>query len=118
MMAKKIDKIKLADLQRQDNFKNVVTGALLTISNPVTVLAFISVLSYLNFLLHQVTWIDSIFIVVGIFFGSLIWWVTLCCFALKLKDNLNLRKLKKINLFSGFLIFSFGVLLILSTYKL
>jgi len=37
---------------------------------------------------------------------------------LKLKDNLNLKKLKKINLFSGFLIFFFGVLLILSTYKL
>lgn len=118
MMAKKIDKIKLVDLQRQDNFKNAVTGALLTISNPVTVLAFISVLSYLNFLLHQVAWIDSIFIVIGIFFGSLIWWVTLCYLALKLKDNLNLRKLKKINLFSGFLIFFFGVLLILSTYKL
>ena len=58
MMAKKIDKIKLVDLQRQDNFKNAVTGALLTISNPVTVLAFISVLSYLNFLLHQVAWIE------------------------------------------------------------
>ena len=50
MMAKKIDKIKLVDLHRHDNFKNAVTGALLTISNPVTVLAFISVLSYLNFL--------------------------------------------------------------------
>ena len=117
-MAKKIDKIKLADLQKQDNFKNVVTGALLTISNPITVLAIISVLSYLNFLLHQVAWIDSIFIVAGIFFGSLIWWTILCYLALKLKDNLNLRKLKKINLFSGFLIFFFGVLLILSTYKL
>ena len=32
MMAKKIDKIKLVDLQRQDNFKNAVTGALLTIN--------------------------------------------------------------------------------------
>ena len=118
MVAKKIDNIKLVDLQKENNFKNAATGALLTISNPVTVLAFISVLSYLNFLLHQVTWIDSIFIVVGIFFGSLIWWVTLCCLALKLKDNLNLKKLKKINLFSGFLIFFFGILLILSTYKL
>ena len=68
---KKIDKIKLVDLQRQDNFKNAVTGALLTISNPVTVLAFISVLSYLNFLLHQVAWIDSIFIVIGIFLALL-----------------------------------------------
>ena len=102
---KKIDKIKLVDLQRQDNFKNAVTGALLTISNPVTVLAFISVLSYLNFLLHQVAWIELNFYSGRYFFGSLIWWTILCYLALKLKDNLNLRKLKKINLFSGFLIF-------------
>ena len=118
MMAKKIRGIKYLEVQKENNIKYIITGALVTISNPVTVLAFISVLSYLNFLLHKVSWVGSLLIVIGIFFGSLVWWVSLSYISLRFKDNLNLKSLQKINLFSGFLIFLFGILLILSIYKL
>ena len=82
MMAKKIDKIKLVDLQRQDNLERN-NWSVINHKQPNYSIGFISVLSYLNFLLHQVAWIDSIFIVIGIFGSYLVDDTLLSCIEIK-----------------------------------
>ena len=68
---KKIRGIKYLEVQKENNIKYINAGALVTIGNPVTVLAFISVLS-INFLLHKVSWVGSLLLLLNLF-GSLVW---------------------------------------------
>ena len=93
-------------------FKDALTGFLVTISNPMTMIAFIAALSYVNYLMETINYLGSTFLVFGIFFGSFFWWLILCFISIKLKDKLTSSFIRKINLVSGGLIFAFGVLLV------
>ena len=94
--------------------KDILTGFLVTISNPITIIAFIAALSYVNYLMEKINYLGSTLIVIGIFLGSLAWWLTLCFISVKLKERLTPNFMRKINLFSGSLVFIFGIILALS----
>ena len=98
----------------ETSFKDLFTGFLVTISNPMTIIAFVAALSYVNFLMEEINFISSVLIVTGIFIGSLAWWSILSYLSLLFKDKLTGNILRKFNIGSGFLIFAFGVLLIIS----
>ncbi len=102
------------NLEQETIFKDAVTGFLITISNPMTIIAFVVALSYMNYLMEQINYLGSVLIVIGIFSGSLLWWVILCLISLKLRENLTSKIMRRINLVSGILIFIFGVLLVIS----
>lgn len=95
-------------------FNDALTGFLVTISNPMTIIAFVAALSYVNYLMEEISYFGSLLMISGIFFGSFFWWLALSSLSIKLKDKLTSNFLRKINLISGSLVFIFGILLILS----
>jgi len=113
-MMSKIDVITNKNIDHETAIKDIVTGFLVTISNPLTIIAFVAALSYVNFLMEQINFIGSFLIVLGIFFGSFIWWLILCFISVKLREQLTPKFVRKINLISGGLIFIFGILLVIS----
>ena len=102
----------------ETSFKDLFSGFLVTISNPMTVIAFVAALSYVNFLMNEINFLGSAFVVLGIFLGSMVWWTVLCTISIKLKNNLTPSFLRKINLISGSLVFIFGILLVFSIKNL
>ena len=113
-MMSKIDVITNKNIDHETAIKDIVTGFLVTISNPLTIIAFVAAHSYVNFLMEQINFIGSFLIVLGIFFGSFIWWLILCFISVKLREQLTPKFVRKINLISGGLIFIFGILLVIS----
>ncbi len=90
------------------------TTYLLTLSNPVTVLAFIAIFAGLGLGTVHPSYIDAIILVLGITTGSAAWWVLLSSsVALVLRHRLSTRMIRNINRLSGFIIFSFGLLALL-----
>ncbi len=113
MMSKSTGQLQ-RDLEHETAVEDAVTGFMITITNPMTLIAFIAALSYVNFLLDQISFLGSVTIVSGIFFGSLLWWCILSYIAIALRDKLINKTIQKINLTSGLLIFVFGGILVLS----
>ena len=113
MISKFKDPIK-KEIDHETIIKDILTGFMVTISNPMTLIAFIAVLSYVNYLLVEINFLGSFLIVTGIFFGSMIWWTILTYVAMALRDKFDNKVIGKINLVSGSLIFIFGLLLVLN----
>lgn len=113
-MMSKIDVTTNKIIDHETAIKDIVTGFLVTISNPLTIIAFIAALSYVNYLMEEINYLGSSLIVLGIFIGSFVWWIILCSFSIKLKEQLTPEFVKKINLISGGLIFILGILLVIS----
>lgn len=113
MMSKSTEPLE-RNLEHETAFEDAVTGFMITITNPMTLIAFIAALSYVNYLLDQISFIGSVTIVFGIFFGSIFWWCILSYIAIALRDKLINKTIQKINLTSGLLIFVFGGILVLS----
>lgn len=113
MISKSKEPIK-KEIDHETMVKDTLTGFVLTISNPMTLIAFIAALSYVNYLLAEINFIGSFLIVTGIFFGSLIWWTILTYVAMALRDKFDSKVIGKINLVSGSLIFIFGMILVLN----
>ena len=114
MMSKVPDSLEGQQIQHETALKDTITGFLVTISNPMTIIAFVAALSYVNYLMEEINLIGSVLIVSGIFIGSLAWWSILSYLSLLFKDKLTGNILRKFNVGSGFLIFAFGILLIIS----
>ena len=113
-MMSKIEITSNKNLDHETALKDIATGFLVTISNPLTIIAFIAALSYVNYLMEQINYLGSSLIVLGIFIGSFTWWLILCSLSIKFKDRLTPNFMRKINLISGGLIFVFGILLVIS----
>tara|TARA_Y100001958_G_C21164883_1_gene497928 strand:+ start:176 stop:790 length:615 start_codon:yes stop_codon:yes gene_type:complete len=105
-------------IDHETAIKDIITGFFVTISNPLTIIAFIAALSYVNYLMEEINYLGSSLIVLGIFVGSFAWWLILCSFSKKFKEKLTPRFVRKINLISGGLIFLFGILLVLSIKRI
>ena len=113
-MMSKIEVTTNKNIDHETAIKDIITGFLVTISNPLTIIAFIAAISYVNYLMEQINYLGSSLIVLGIFIGSFIWWLILCSFSIKFKERLTPKLMRKINLISGGLIFIFGILLVIS----
>ena len=113
-MMSKIEVTTNKNIDHETAIKDIITGFLVTISNPLTIIAFIAAISYVNYLMEQINYLGSFLIVLGIFIGSFTWWLILCSFSIKFKERLTPKLMRKINLISGGLIFIFGILLVIS----
>ena len=102
------------NLHQITTLKGIITGFIVTISNPMTIIAFVAALSYVNYLIEQINYIRSSLIVVGIFLGSLSWWTILSVISIKLRENLTSKFMRNVNLSSGILIFIFGIFIVIS----
>jgi threonine/homoserine/homoserine lactone efflux protein len=98
----------------ETNIKDFISTFFITLSNPITMIAFVAALSNFNYLFNEINFIHSAIIVLGIFSGSMLWWIILVNISLHFKKYLSDLYIKRIHMVSGFFILCFGLYLIIS----
>lgn len=93
----------------QDPAADFRSTFLLTLTNPTTVLSFLAVLAALGMAQHRHWWL-TIFLVGGIFCGSMLWWIILASIMSRFRDRFNDRGLLWMNRIAGIAIGVFGVI--------
>jgi threonine/homoserine/homoserine lactone efflux protein len=97
--------------QMQDRgsaYSDMRSAFLLTLTNPTTVLSFLALLAALGMGAQRHWWL-TVFLVGGIFCGSMMWWIVLSSIVNLFRDRFNDRILLLMNRFAGLAIGGFGV---------
>ncbi|HDX9578699.1 TPA: LysE family transporter [Bacillus pseudomycoides] len=81
---------------------------LLTITNPVTILSFLAIFSGLGISNSNDDLIASLVVVLGVFFGSALWWLILSGVTGLLMNRMKNFPLNIVNRISGFILLMFG----------
>ena len=81
----------------------------LTLTNPITILAFLGIFSALGLSGADATFARAAILVLGVWLGSLVWWLTLTFGVGSLFRSFERRHLKWINRASGTILFVSGV---------
>jgi len=89
-------------------YSNLRLTFLMTLTNPTTVVSFLAVLAALGVREHRVWWL-TIFLVVGVFLGSMAWWVLLSSIVNRFRDRFNGRLLLLMNRIAGLAMIVFGL---------
>lgn len=82
---------------------------LLTLTNPMTILAFAAVFAGLGFAASADRG-NALVLVLGVFSGSALWWLTLSSSVSLLRSRFNLRYLRWLNRISGLILLVFGII--------
>ena len=80
----------------------------MTLTNPTTVLSFLAVLAGLGMGQHREWWL-TLFLVLGVFCGAMLWWIALAAIATHFRDRFNDRAMLWMNRIAGLAIGGFGV---------
>jgi threonine/homoserine/homoserine lactone efflux protein len=99
------------DARLQDRgsaYSDIRSAFLLTLTNPTTVLSFVALLAALGMGAQRLWWL-TVFLVGGIFCGSMLWWIVLSVIVNHFRDRFNDRLLLLMNRFAGMAIGGFGV---------
>lgn len=83
----------------------------LTLSNPMTILAFVGIISALK--MEATNRIELMTLIVGVLLGSTLWWLLLVGTVLFITKRLNARILGYVNRVSGIIIIGFGAYILL-----
>jgi threonine/homoserine/homoserine lactone efflux protein len=95
-------------------FGGFVSTFALTITNPITILAFTAVFAGVGLAATPNNYGSAAFLVAGVFSGSALWWLTLCAATSFFRKMMDARTMKIINVISGIVIAGFGVYSIVS----
>ena len=95
--------------------RDIISGFIITLSNPLTYIGFIALLSYMHLNFKSFNSELILNFSLGAFTGSMCWWLILIEFAKFLKKKVNSTFIKRSNIISGFIILGFGLIVILST---
>jgi threonine/homoserine/homoserine lactone efflux protein len=82
---------------------------LLTLTNPTTVLSFLAVLAILGLGEHR-HWTLTLFLVMGIFAGAMLWWMLLAFISGHFRDRFNDRAVVWLNRIAAGAIGAFGLI--------
>jgi threonine/homoserine/homoserine lactone efflux protein len=93
-----------------------LSAFLLTLTNPLTILSFAAVFAGLGVAAGQ-SYSSAILLVGGVFTGSLLWWLILCCGTRRLGAGIHSARLIWVNRLSGLVIAAFGIACLLSLIK-
>jgi threonine/homoserine/homoserine lactone efflux protein len=93
---------------RGSAYADMKSTFLLTLTNPTTVLSFLALLAALGMGDPRQWWL-TVFLVGGIFCGSMLWWIVLGSIVNHFRDRFSDRGLLLMNRFAGLAIGGFGV---------
>jgi threonine/homoserine/homoserine lactone efflux protein len=88
---------------------NYFSTFVLTLANPVTILSFAAIFAGLGLAGNGGDYLAATWMVLGVFSGSALWWLTLSQGVGTLKKRLSTPGLMWINRISGLIIFGFGL---------
>ena len=86
-----------------------VSTLFLTLTNPMTIMAFMGIFAGLGIGGAGNGYAASAALVAGVFSGSALWWVTLACVTAMAGKRLNPGFIEKINMLTGILLILFGM---------
>ena len=98
--------------QRDDHWRDMVTGFLFTLSNPLIMFLIIPLFARFGFPLPEHKWYHVILGYAFIVAGALLWWAVITFFVDKVRTHFNIRSMWLINRIIGVII------LLLSIYGL
>ncbi|HEX5455409.1 MAG TPA: LysE family transporter [Stellaceae bacterium] len=101
-----------AQRDREGLLADYASAFALTITNPITILAFLAIFAGIGFTGHEATLAGAGFLVLGVLLGSLLWWAGLAFGAGLLRLSFRSRHLVWINRGSGGILLVSGVALI------
>jgi threonine/homoserine/homoserine lactone efflux protein len=93
---------------RTSAYSDIRSTFLLTLTNPTTVLSFLALLAALG-MGDQRRWWSTVFLVAGIFCGSMVWWIVLSGIVNHFRDRFSDRNLLLMNRLAGLAIGGFGI---------
>ncbi len=91
-----------------------VSTFFLTLSNPLTILAFVAVFAGIGLSSIKGTYIDAAALVVGVFLGSAIWWLILSEGVTLFRKKVSQKVMLWINRTAGIIIACFGLAALIS----
>ncbi len=98
--------------QREDHWRDMATGFLFTLSNPLILFLIIPLFARFGFPLPEYKWYHVIMGYAFIVVGALLWWAVITFFVDKVRTHFNIRSMWLINRIIGIII------LVLSFYGL
>jgi threonine/homoserine/homoserine lactone efflux protein len=87
---------------------------LLTLMNPMTMLSFAAIFAGLGVTSTNGNYVLAVVLVLGVFIGSVLWWLLLCAGISLFQTTLTPRRLQWVNRISGVMITMFGLVALLS----
>lgn len=90
-----------------------LSTVLLTLTNPATIISFTVIFAGLGFANTNGNYLAPVFLVLGVFLGSSIWWLTLSTIVGLLRKKFTLTWMVWVNRLAGSIIFGFGVVALL-----
>ncbi len=97
---------------RDSMIQSYFTTFLLTLTNPMTIIAYMTVLALFNVMTAESGPATSTILLAGIFLGSTIWFFLLTGLAVFIKQKLSDRSLVRLNKLLGVVLLVFGVYLL------
>jgi threonine/homoserine/homoserine lactone efflux protein len=84
----------------------------LTITNPLTILSFAAIFAGLGLGSQAMGFFSAIMIILGVFTGSALWWLSLSGFVSLFRHRVSEQAMAWINRISGVIILGFGIIAI------
>ncbi|TJY41091.1 LysE family translocator [Cohnella pontilimi] len=101
------------DIARLNYMKTFGTTLLLTLTNPLTIVSFVGIFAGMNIASESD---QSLFLVLGVFVGSAIWWLFLISIVGSFRQMMSTRIMKWINSLSAFILLGFGMYSLYKTF--
>lgn len=101
--------VKAAPIDHLSLLQSTVSAFVVTIVNPITILAFISIFAAIRLSATVEGLLGSWTVVLGVTIGALGWWWSLASIASILRQRFTERGLRWLNAISGAVILGFGV---------
>jgi threonine/homoserine/homoserine lactone efflux protein len=93
------------------------SAVFLTLTNPMTILAFAAVFAGLGLATGQSSYLSAMVLVAGVFMGSALWWLGLSSLVNLLRARFDTRRLQGLNRISGAILLVFGIIALSSLLK-
>jgi threonine/homoserine/homoserine lactone efflux protein len=97
-------------------YRDFLTSFLVTVSNPITILAFGAIFASFNLIDKETGSIPIVVLILAIFSGAILWWLCLILIVTIFKQRIRLRNLLWINRITGILIIIFALVVIISVF--
>jgi threonine/homoserine/homoserine lactone efflux protein len=107
---------KVVYARRGGLFKAYAATFLLTLTNPITILSFVAIFAGLGLAAADRNYGEAISLVLGVFSGSVAWWLLLSGGVSLLRDRFNNRAMRWVNRLAGLIILGFGVYILLTLW--
>lgn len=95
-------------------FRDFASAFALTITNPLTILVFLAIFTALGLGGTQATLVRAAILVLGVWFGSFLWWLALSLGIGTIRSSIEPRHLAWISRVSGIILFATGTALLVT----